>query len=149
MQLLKDLGMRANLSGTKHRVGLYKCPSCNVDSELYTHNVKRQEKRAASLNKASTCFKCMMVERNTKGKPAIKKIKKIKPTIKIKPKPVLFRSKKYRHVAWSTKDNKWCVDVPVPNKKGKKEYLGLFDCEEKAQDSIIEYLSHFDNTLTG
>lgn len=145
--------MKENSSGNKHRIGMYKCPSCGVEAVLFTHNVKKQEQRAEASGKPATCMKCMLLARNTGSNKRIKQIPKSKMTTtpvttsKSKTTVVSGKRSKYRNVVWDAVKNQWDVNVPIPGKPGEKEHLGLFDCEESAQDSIIEYLSHFDNNF--
>lgn len=56
---------------------------------------------------------------------------------------------KYRYVVWNKTNNNWVANVPMPNIKGKRKYLGSFKCEEKAQKAIQKYYDSFDNDLKG
>lgn len=219
MNLIKDLGIKSNLSGNKYRVGLYQCPKCKTKTELYTHNVKIQLKKSNLSKKPAVCVKCTLVLRNTthnKSKtPAYKKWKAMisrctKPyypnykrwggrgitvckewmesfevfekwflqqhyeksyeldrinnngnytpeNCRLIPKYKNARNRedsakkhsKYRYVIWDKNRNKWYVNVPVPNIKGKRKYLGLFTCEEEAQKAIKKFNNSFDNSLDG
>jgi len=219
MELVKDLGMIANKSGNRYRMGVYKCPSCSIEAELYTHNVKNQFKKSQISGKSPVCVKCTLVERNTthnKSKtPAYKKWQAMKgrctnpdypnyerwggrgieictewldsfevfeewflkqyfeegyeldrenndgnycpENCRLIPKYENARNRedsakkhsKYRYIVWNKHKARWHVNVPIPNVKGKRKYLGLFGCEEEAQKSIEKYISQFDNDLNG
>ena len=65
MVLIKDLGMQPNAKGNKYRVGLYLCEQCRKEIELYTHNVKRSEKKAEEEGREVYCQTCTLIDRNT------------------------------------------------------------------------------------
>ena len=219
MLLIKDLGMKENASGNSYRVGIYRCPSCNTEAELYTHNVKNQFKKSAISGIPPVCVKCTLIQRNTthgKSKtpaysrwlamigrctnteypnykrwggrgitvcdewmysfeafekwfllqhfekgyeldrkdndgnycpencrliPKFKNARNRKDSAK--------KHSKYRYIVWNKDKGRWFVNVPIPNVKGKRKYLGLFHDEEEAQQKVVEFLSSFDNDLDG
>ena len=211
--------MKANASGNKYRVGIYHCPSCKLESELYTHNVKIQFKKSKLSGISPVCMKCTLVQRNTthgKSKtPAYSRWLAMKgrctnpdyPNYKrwggrgiticdewehsfetfekwfllqhfekgyeldrkdndgnycpencrLIPKYENARNRedsakkhsKYRYIVWNKDKERWFVNVPIPNVKGKRKYLGLFHDEEEAQQKIVEFIATFDNDLKG
>lgn len=219
MKLIKDLGMKENASGNKYRVGLYSCPSCNTEAELYTHNVKIQFKKSVISGIPPVCVKCTLVQRNTThGKPKtpayskwlamigrctnttypnykrwggrgiivcaewihsfetfekwflLQKFEKgyeldridndgnyCPDNCRLVPKYENARNRehsatkhsKYRYIVWNKDRRKWYVNVPIPNVKGKRKYLGLFDDEELAQQKITDFIKSFNNDLDG
>ena len=57
--MIKNLGMRLDTKGRKHRWGLFNCPTCNTEIELRTAAVKQR-------GKVSNCKDCKTYDRNTK-----------------------------------------------------------------------------------
>jgi len=155
--LIKDLGTVYVSYGRALRKGVYKCPRCNKENELYTHNVKRQIQRALEGSREAVCQNCMLKERNSVGAGKLNKFtsssgkaaqKKAAPrTRKVKTAVVSKARNKYRHMAFDVNTLMWNVEVPIPGEKGKKKSLGEFKDEELAQNAILEFLSHYQDNF--